>query len=109
VVPPVAARNSENWLREARLAAAGGQWREAIHRTFWAAIARLQESRTLPEDRTRTPREYLRLIRPEQPSSGPLRALTLGLERFWYAKQAAGSGDFDESLKHLESLGWKVD
>ena len=109
LAPRVAARNSENWLRDARQAAASSQWREAIHCAYWAAIARLQESRTLPEDRTRTPREYLRLIRAEQPASSPLRALTLGLERFWYAKQTAGAGDFEELLKHLESLGCKVE
>jgi len=102
-------RNSETWLRDARLAAAGGQWRDAIHCAYWAAIARLQETRTLPDDRARTPREYLRLLRQDQPSSHPLRALTLGLERFWYAKQTAGAGDFEESLKHLEALGCRVD
>jgi hypothetical protein len=101
-------RDSMAWLVEARKAAAAGQWREAIHAAYWAGIARLQESRTLAEDRTRTPREYLRLMPAGQPASGPLRALTLGLERFWYAKQSAGAQDFEESLKHLETLGLEV-
>ena len=64
-----------------------------------------QETRALPEDGTRTPREYLSLIRSDQPASGPLRALTLGLERFWYARQTAGAQEFEESLKHLGALG----
>jgi hypothetical protein len=109
VVPGPAARSSDTWLHEARQAEARGQWREAIRCAYWAAIARLQETGALPEDRTRTPREYLRSIRADQPASGPLRALTLGLERFWYAKQTAGAKDFDESLKYLGSLGCKVE
>ena len=105
VVPGLTAHGWETWLREARLAASSGQWREAIHCAYWAAIARLQETRALPEDGTRTPREYLSLIRSDQPASGPLRALTLGLERFWYARQTAGAQEFEESLKHLGALG----
>jgi hypothetical protein len=108
VGPTMAVRDSTAWLREARKAAADGQWREAIHAAYWSGIARLQESRALAEDRTRTPREYLRLIPSGQPAAGPLRALTVGLERFWYAKQSAGAEDFEESLRHLESLGSKV-
>jgi len=107
--PQAAARNWEAWLQEARRAASAGQWREAIHGAYWAAIARLQENRSLPQDRTRTPREYLRLIAPEQPASSSLRALTLGLERFWYAQQTATAGDFEASLRHLDSLGCRID
>jgi hypothetical protein len=109
VVPDMRTRHWETWLRDARRAAASGQWEQAIHCAYWAAVARLQESRALPEDGTRTPREYLHLIRSDQSPAGPLRALTLKLERFWYAKQTAAACDFDESLKHLESLGCRVD
>src|SRR5580704_13137531 len=105
----IAARDSEAWLRDSRQAAASGKWREAIHCAYWAAIARLQESRTLPDDRTRTPREYLRLLRSDQPSSGPLRGLTVALERFWYAGQTACARDFEASVEHLESLERKVE
>ena len=108
VGPILVARDSTAWLREARQRAADGQWREAIHAAYWAGIARLQESRALAEDRTRTPREYLRLIPSGQPAASPLRALTIGLERFWYANQSAGAQDFEESLKNLESLGLEV-
>jgi hypothetical protein len=108
-VPGMGARHWETWLRDAHQAAAGGQWEEAIHCAYWAAIARLQEGRALPEDGTRTPREYLHLIRSDQSPAGPLRALTFKLERFWYARQTAAASDFDESLKHLESLGCRVD
>ncbi len=109
VLPSLASRDSVAWLGEARQAAARSQWREAIHAVYWAGIARLQENRALSEDRTRTPREYLRLIPTGQPARSPLGALTVSLERFWYAKQAAGMADFDESLKHLEALGCRLD
>jgi len=35
----------------------------------------------------------------------PLTALTMGLERAWYANRGAGPEDFRESLSHLEALG----
>ena len=68
---PGAPRGWQHWLREARAAAARGDYRAAIHAAYWAAIAHLEETKSLPEDRARTPRESLRLIRPE---SAELRA-----------------------------------
>jgi hypothetical protein len=98
------------WVRAAREAANRGDPREAIRCTYWAGVALLQERRVLPEDLTRTPREYLRLIpAPERAAAAPLRDLTEGLERFWYAGQAAHANDFEASLKQLEALGCKLD
>jgi len=109
VLPIIPSRTSAAWLSEARQAAARSQWSDAIHAAYWAGIARLQENRALSEDRTRTPREYLRLIPAGQPTRNPLGALTVSLERFWYAQQAAGMDDFEESLKHLEAMGCPLD
>ena len=36
------ARNWQLWLEDARRAAAAGEWREAIHFVYWAAISRLE-------------------------------------------------------------------
>lgn len=102
---------SEEWLAAAHRAAAEGDWREAIHNTYWAAISRLQQSGALPEDLTHTPREYLRLVRAGEDAGETARAtaaLTSGLERFWYARRAARAEDFCESLNHLEALGCQV-
>jgi hypothetical protein len=61
------AREWQLWLEDARKAAAAGQWREAIHFVYWAAISRLESRRLWPADRARTPREYLALVAPEDP------------------------------------------
>jgi hypothetical protein len=99
-----------DWVRAAREAANRGDPREAIRCTYWAGVSLLQERRVLPEDLTRTPREYLRLIpTPERASAVPLTALTTGLERFWYAGETAHADDFEASLKQLEALGCKLD
>jgi hypothetical protein len=105
-------RTEQEWLAAAHRAAQEGDWRQAIHNAYWAAVSRLQRCGALPEDLTRTPREYLRLFagRPApDPSREPLAALTSGLERFWYARRTARLEDFRESLIHLETLGCKVE
>ena len=52
-----------------------GQWREAIHFLYWAAISRLESKRLWPADRARTPREYLALVAAGRSAqAGPGRA-----------------------------------
>lgn len=109
----VAVRTWQEWIRAAREAAGRGDFREAVHSAYWAGIARLEDLGVVPKDRTKTPREYLRLV--VEPADGqlapsptqrePLSALTKGLERAWYANRGAGPEDFHESLRHLEALG----
>lgn len=109
----IAVRTWEEWIRLAREAARRDDFREAIHSAYWAGIARLEDLGVVPKDRTKTPREYLRLV--VEPDVGqlapspihrePLTALTKGLERAWYANRGAGPEDFHESLRHLEALG----
>jgi hypothetical protein len=112
---PHEARTWEEWLIAARKAAAQGDSRQAIHCAYWAGITRLQGVGALPADRTRTPREYLGLLTPPENEGAagsplePLSALTRELERFWYARRAAGNEDFRESLRHLAALGCNVE
>jgi hypothetical protein len=109
----VTARTWQEWIRTARQAAARGDFREAVHSAYWAGIARLEETGALPRDRTKTPREYLRLLNasrfeaasPQQNYKEPLTALTSRLERIWYANRAASSEDFSDSLRQLGALG----
>lgn len=106
-------RTWQEWIRAAREAASAGNYREAVHSAYWAGIARLEDLNVLPKDRTKTPREYLRLV--VEPAPGelaapaahrqPLTALTQRLERVWYADRGASSEDFRESLRQLEALG----
>ena len=99
------------------MAASRGDFREAVHCTYWAAIVRLEDISILPQDRTKTPREYLRLV--TEPALGelapqphyrlPLAAMTSQFERIWYANRPAGPEDFQESLRQLEALGCQLE
>jgi len=100
-----AGRDSAYWLREARDAAARGDYRAAIHAAYWAAIAGLEEAKSLPEDRSRTPRESLRLIRRQSAEYAPLSQLTRRFELVWYGYRSADSADWNDAMQQLETLG----
>ncbi|HEX4546299.1 MAG TPA: DUF4129 domain-containing protein [Candidatus Acidoferrum sp.] len=109
----IASPSWQEWIRAAREAASRGDFREAVHSVYWAGIVRLEDAGVVPQDRTKTPREYLRMV--AEPAPGelgsrpahhePLAALTSRLERVWYANRGAGPEDFQESLRQLEALG----
>jgi hypothetical protein len=91
------ARDWQLWIEDARRAAAAGQWREAIHFLYWAAISRLESKRLWPADRARTPREYLALVAPEDPRKDGLAALTGSFERTWYGGRQAGEAEYRQA------------
>jgi hypothetical protein len=108
----VTTRTWQDWIRAARQAAARGDFREAVHSAYWAGIARLEETGALTRDRTKTPREYLGLVKARYAAGDarenykePLAALTSRMERIWYAKREAKPEDFSDSLRQLEALG----
>lgn len=113
----IASRTWQEWIRAAREAANRGDFREAVHSAYWAGIVRLEDAGVVPKDRTKTPREYLRLVAEPLPGElasrpshrEPLVALTSRLERIWYANRAAGPEDFRESLRQLEALGCQLE
>ncbi len=94
-----------DWLRAAQEAASRGDYRVAIHAAYWAAIARLEETNSLPEDRSRTPRESLRLVRRESAEYAPLSQLTRRFELVWYGYRAATAADWDDAKNQLGTLG----
>jgi len=98
------ARDWQRWLEDARRAAAAGQWREAIHFVYWAAIARLESRRMWPADRARTPREYLALVAPDDPRKAGLATLTGSFERVWYGGRAAAEGDYRKAEQLAAAL-----
>lgn len=109
---PLTLRNWEEWILAARAASASGDLARAIQCAYWAGITRLQDIGSLPQDPTRTPREYVRLLAPHLPDAAlrgsALRSLTSSLERFWYARLAATADDFTACLNSLEALGCRV-
>ena len=111
-------RTWQEWIRLAKVAADRKDFREAVHSTYWAGIARLEDEAAVPKDRSKTPREYLQLVdRHSQheltarPTSykEPLKELTTRLERVWYANRGAGPEDFAEALRQLKALGCQVE
>jgi hypothetical protein len=92
------------WAREARFAAERGDYRAAIHAAYWTAVARLEENHLLPEDRSRTPRESLRLVQRASAAYPPLAHLTRRFELIWYGYYAATSADWDDAMQQLETL-----
>jgi hypothetical protein len=98
------ARDWQLWLADARRAAAAGQWREAIHCVYWAAISRLESKRLWPADRARTPREYLALVAQEDPRRSGLATLTGSFERTWYGGRTAGESDYLQAEKLADGL-----
>jgi Domain of unknown function (DUF4129) len=100
-----AGQDSVYWLGAARAAAAKRDYRSAIHAAYWCGIARLEEAKLLTEDRSRTPRESLRLIRRESTEYAPLAQLTRRFELVWYGYRSAGSADWSDSIEQLERLG----
>jgi hypothetical protein len=98
-------RDWHRWLRDARAAAAQGDYRAAIHAAYWAAVVRMEETNALPEDRSRTPRESLRLIRRESADYAPLLQLTQRFELVWYGYRSATDADWSDAMQQLETLG----
>ena len=79
--------------------------RAAIHAAYWAAIVRMEETKSLPEDRSRTPRESLRLIQKESADYPPLVRLTERFELVWYGYRSATDADWSDAMQQLETLG----
>lgn len=109
----VPSRTWQEWIFAARDSAGRGDYRTAIHCSYWAGIARLQELGALSPDRSKTPREYLgalnksSVLQPETfvTRKQALSLLTSRLEKIWYGYHIATETDFRDSLAQLETLG----
>jgi hypothetical protein len=93
------------WWREAVAAADRGDFREAVHCGYWAAITRLEERQLIPEEKTRTPREYLRMLETHPVERGILKEQTTRLERIWYGCREATAADWSNARLELEKMG----
>jgi hypothetical protein len=109
------ARAWQEWIQAAREAASRGDFREAVHSAYWAGISYLEDSELVRKDRTRTPREYMRLVSnsTQLVASGrktreALSALTVALEQVWYGGRRANSQDFANALQSVEALGCQL-
>ncbi len=101
----VSSKGWKVWMKEARLAAESGNWRDAIHLGYWCGISFLEAQELWRPDMARTPREYLRLLPSASEHNKTLGTLTRTFELVWYGTQEADANAFSETLAQLEKLG----
>jgi Domain of unknown function (DUF4129) len=108
-------RTWQEWIQAAREAATRGDFREAVHSTYWAGISYLEDSELVRKDRTRTPREYMRLVSNStqlvttgRKTREALFALTVVLEQVWYGRRPASNQDFVIALQSVKELGCQL-
>jgi hypothetical protein len=97
-------REATAWATQAEEFGGREEWREAVHCLYWAAIVSLEARRAWRHNPTRTPREYLRLLKPGSVQQRNLRGLTKIFERVWYGLRAAGAEEYAEARGMYEAL-----
>jgi len=98
-------KEAADWAALADSCAAQQEWREAVHCLYWAAIVRLESRRAWRHNPTRTPREYVRLLKPGSAQRGALGGLTQILERVWYGLREASNEDYRQARQMFDGLG----
>jgi Domain of unknown function (DUF4129) len=97
--------DARHWVQEALAAAERGDFREAVHCAYWAAVAHLEDIRMLPRDRARTPRESLRLLEQFPRELGVLKAITRSFELVWYGYRPVSATEWAGTKEQLEKMG----
>jgi hypothetical protein len=101
-------REATDWARQAEEFASAGEWREAVHCLYWAAIVSLEARKAWRHNPTRTPREYLRLLKAGSAQQRSLRALTRIFERGWYGLREVRAEEYAEARGMYEGLATGV-
>ena len=96
---------SRNWIAEAMAAAERCEFREAVRSAYWAIITRLEDRKLLTHDRSRTPRESLRLLASHPAEQSSLRDFTTHFELIWYGYRPASPEDWIGARAQLEKFG----
>jgi hypothetical protein len=105
VAGPTRPDDARLWARDARAAAERGDYREAVHCAYWAAIVHLEGLGLLKRDRARTPRESLRLLEHYPKEQRLLAEFTRHFELIWYGYRPASPEDWSGARAHLENMG----
>jgi hypothetical protein len=98
-------KEAADWAALADQCAAQQEWREAVHCLYWAAIVRLEARRAWRHNPTRTPREYVRLLKPGSEQRSALGGLTQIFERVWYGLREASDEDYRQARGLFDGLG----
>jgi hypothetical protein len=97
-------REATDWAQMAAAHAGREEWREAVHCLYWSAIVLLESRRAWRHNPSRTPREYVRLLRPGSAQQQGLRGLTQIFERVWYGFGEADRARYQQALAEYERL-----
>jgi hypothetical protein len=97
-------REGTDWAKLAEGFASEGAWRDAVHCLYWAAIVTLEGRRAWRHNPTRTPREYVRLLKPGSAQQQGLRGLTQIFERVWYGLREAKAEEYARARALYEGL-----
>jgi len=97
-------REATAWATQAEEFAGREEWREAVHCLYWAAIVLLESRRAWRHNPTRTPREYVRLLKPGSAQQRGLRELTRMFERVWYGLREGRAEEYAEARELYEAL-----
>ncbi len=97
-------KEAADWAALADSCAAEREWREAVHCLYWAAIVRLEARRAWRHNPTRTPREYVRLLKPGSDQRSALGRLTQIFERVWYGLREANDEDYRQARRLFDGL-----
>jgi hypothetical protein len=95
---------ARNWRALAEEQAERGDWRDAVHCLYWASIAVLEGRNLWAVNRSRTPREYVRLLEAGSQRWKLLRQQTQGFEHVWYGLNDAARQDYEHALELHEGL-----
>lgn len=97
--------SAREWTYRALTAFGAGHTREGTRCAYNAAIRRVEEEGGWRIDETRTPREYLPLLRSNDPRRAPVKEVTEQFERVWYGNRAVSEEDIRSLTTNLEKLG----
>jgi Domain of unknown function (DUF4129) len=95
---------ARNWRELAEVQAQRGAWRDAVHCLYWASIAVLEGRNLWVANRSRTPREYVRLLEAGSQRWKLLRQQTQGFEHVWYGLNDAAPQDYEHALELHKGL-----
>jgi hypothetical protein len=97
-------REASDWAQRAEAFASKGAWRDAVHCLYWAAIVLLESRRAWRHNPTRTPREYVRLLKAGSAQQEGLREMTRIFERTWYGLRETDEREYAQARGLFEGL-----
>ncbi len=82
----------------------GGDYRTAIRYLYLSALLYLDERGLLRYDRSKTNREYLRMVAADPPLARSLRAVVEVFDRVWYGFEPVDQAAYADYLEHVNEL-----